>query len=158
MHRGFYSGATEHLEDIVLALRQIDRDEGKKLPVWVTGHSLGGAYCNALLLQLLESGRNKDLFEEGLFLTEMICHRCIPFCDLSSEKFRWLGLKDLIHIRLPIPYSARHMLMNSGFSQCVRSSRLCTVKDWLQVVSLLLLSLEFSTPGCLISTPVHSLQ
>lgn len=36
------------------------------LAVWVTGHSLGGAYANCLMLHLLESRASARLFASGL--------------------------------------------------------------------------------------------
>ena len=42
VHRGFHAGAVRHLDEIVAAVRARDAAAGRRLPVWVAGHSLGG--------------------------------------------------------------------------------------------------------------------
>ena len=42
VHRGFYVGAVRHLDEIVAAVRARAAAAGRRLPVWVAGHSLGG--------------------------------------------------------------------------------------------------------------------
>ncbi len=42
VHRGFYVGAVRHLDEIVATVRARDAAAGRRLPVWVAGHSLGG--------------------------------------------------------------------------------------------------------------------
>jgi predicted alpha/beta-fold hydrolase len=65
VHRGFYEGAKRHLEEIAAVVRARDSAAGKRLPVWVTGHSLGGGYANALALHLLANRATAELFGAG---------------------------------------------------------------------------------------------
>ena len=65
VHRGFFEGARQHAEAIIKVIQQAHRQEGRSLPVWVSGHSLGGAYANCLMLHLLDSGATSQLFEAG---------------------------------------------------------------------------------------------
>ena len=65
VHRGFYEGARQHAEAIIRVIQQAHRQEGRSLPVWVSGHSLGGAYANCLMLHLLDSRATSQLFEAG---------------------------------------------------------------------------------------------
>ena len=65
VHRGFYEGAKQHTDAIVEVVRRSNSQAGRPLPVWVTGHSLGGAYANCMMLHLLESRKTAQLFESG---------------------------------------------------------------------------------------------
>ncbi len=65
MHRGFYEGARRHLGEIAAVVAAADAAEGTRLRVWVTGHSLGGGYANALALHLLASRATAQLFGAG---------------------------------------------------------------------------------------------
>jgi len=42
VHRGFYVGAVRHLDEIMATVRARDAAAGRRLPVWVAGHSLCG--------------------------------------------------------------------------------------------------------------------
>lgn len=53
-----------------------DSDAGKRLPVWVTGHSLGGGYANALALHLLANRATAQLFGAGLHLAVKLHVSC----------------------------------------------------------------------------------
>lgn len=68
MHRGFYEGAKRHLEEIAGVVHAAR----KRLPVWVTGHSLGGGYANALALHLLANRATAELFGAGMPLQHRI--------------------------------------------------------------------------------------
>ena len=46
-------------------VRACDEKAGAALPVWVTGHSLGGGYANALALHLLAQQNTAELFGAG---------------------------------------------------------------------------------------------
>ena len=65
VHRGFYEGAKRHLEEIAQVVASADSAAGGRLPVWVTGHSLGGGYANALALHLLAGRATAGLFGAG---------------------------------------------------------------------------------------------
>lgn len=65
MHGGFYNGAKRHLAEIATVVRACDERAGRRLPVWVTGHSLGGGYANALALHLLAQQNTAELFGAG---------------------------------------------------------------------------------------------
>lgn len=65
IHRGFLEGATQQAEAIVEAIQGAHANSERALPVWVTGHSLGGAYANCLMLHLLESRGTARLFMAG---------------------------------------------------------------------------------------------
>jgi hypothetical protein len=65
VHRGFYEGAKRHREEIAAVVGARDRAAGRRLPVWVTGHSLGGGYANALALHLLANRATAELFGAG---------------------------------------------------------------------------------------------
>lgn len=51
-----------------------DSASGRRLPVWVTGHSLGGGYANALALHLLANRATAQLFGAGLLLCRTPSH------------------------------------------------------------------------------------
>ncbi len=65
VHGGFYNGAKRHLSEIATVVRACDEKAGRRLPVWVTGHSLGGGYANALALHLLAQRNTAELFGAG---------------------------------------------------------------------------------------------
>lgn len=65
VHRGFYEGAKQHAESIVSVIRERNAEAGRTLPVWVSGHSLGGAYANCVMLHLLASRTTAHLFQAG---------------------------------------------------------------------------------------------
>ena len=65
VHGGFYNGAKRHLSEIATIVRACDEKAGRRLPVWVTGHSLGGGYANALALHLLAQRNTAELFGAG---------------------------------------------------------------------------------------------
>ena len=65
VHGGFYNGAKRHLAEIATVVRACDEKAGVRLPVWVTGHSLGGGYANALALHLLAQRNTAELFGAG---------------------------------------------------------------------------------------------
>ena len=66
MHRGFYEGARQHAESINGIVQQVRGAHRDPTPVWVTGHSLGGGYANALLLHLLAQRQGSQLFSAGV--------------------------------------------------------------------------------------------
>lgn len=74
MHRGFYEGAKRHLEEIAGVVSERDNAAGARLPVWVTGHSLGGGYANALALHLLANRATAQLFGTGAALHATVLH------------------------------------------------------------------------------------
>ena len=74
VHRGFYEGAKRHLEEIAQAVAAADSAAGGRLPVWVTGHSLGGGYANALALHLLAGRATAELFGAGAQLPPYFVH------------------------------------------------------------------------------------
>lgn len=65
VHHGFYLGARQHADAIIRVIQQAHQQAGHCLPVWVTGHSLGGAYANCVMLHLLESRSTSQLFQAG---------------------------------------------------------------------------------------------
>ena len=65
VHRGFYEGAKAHAEDIVQYVNEAMAAYGRKVPVWVTGHSLGGGYANCLILHMLAQRQGAKLFSAG---------------------------------------------------------------------------------------------
>ena len=69
VHSGFWEGARQHVEDIKQVVQQQNSQAGRQLPVWITGHSLGGGYANCFMLHLLASKRTADLFSAGEFLS-----------------------------------------------------------------------------------------
>lgn len=88
VHHGFYEGARQHADAIVSVIQQSNREAGRVLPVWVSGHSLGGAYANCVMLHLLESCETSRLFEAGA----VPCHFHTLRLDLVSsnaEKFQY---------------------------------------------------------------------
>ena len=76
VHKGFYEGAKVHADTIVQVVRQQDARVGQPLPVWVTGHSLGGAYANALILHLLERRQTAQLFAAGEYAPKNLQQHC----------------------------------------------------------------------------------
>ncbi|KAK9918723.1 hypothetical protein WJX75_006273 [Coccomyxa subellipsoidea] len=82
VHRGFYEGAKRHLEEIAGVVSERDNAAGARLPVWVTGHSLGGGYANALALHLLANRATAQLFGAGggtvTFGAPMVVHSEAP--------------------------------------------------------------------------------
>lgn len=81
VHRGFYEGAKRHLEEIAAVVSERDSKARRRLPVWVTGHSLGGGYANALALHLLANRATAQLFGAGLQ----------PRCHAASALRKWRG-------------------------------------------------------------------
>ena len=65
VHSGFWEGAKQHVEDIKQVVQQQNRQAHRHLPVWITGHSLGGGYANCVMLHLLANKRTADLFSAG---------------------------------------------------------------------------------------------
>lgn len=65
VHHGFYQGAKKHADAIISVIKLAHLQAGHSLPVWVSGHSLGGAYANCVMLHLLESRSTSQLFEAG---------------------------------------------------------------------------------------------
>ena len=65
VHHGFYEGARQHANAIVAVIQQQNQEAGRALPVWVSGHSLGGAYANCIMLHLLANQRTALLFTAG---------------------------------------------------------------------------------------------
>ena len=65
VHAGFWLGASQHVADITRIVKQQNSRAGHRLPVWITGHSLGGGYANCMVLHLLANKRTKDLFSAG---------------------------------------------------------------------------------------------
>ena len=65
VHSGFWEGARQHVADITRVVQQQNSQARHQLPVWVTGHSLGGGYANCMMLHLLANKRTKDLFSAG---------------------------------------------------------------------------------------------
>ena len=65
VHRGFYEGAKAHAADIVRLVGEATAAYGRTVPVWVTGHSLGGGYANCLILHLLAQRQGAQLFGAG---------------------------------------------------------------------------------------------
>ncbi|KAL3143242.1 hypothetical protein ABBQ38_002093 [Trebouxia sp. C0009 RCD-2024] len=65
VHSGFWEGAKQHVEDIKQVVQQQNRQAHRRLPVWITGHSLGGGYANCVMLHLLANKRTADLFSAG---------------------------------------------------------------------------------------------
>ena len=72
MHGGFYNGAKRHLAEIAAVVRACDERACRRLPVWVTGHSLGGGYANALALHLLAQQNTAELFGAGTPLPDFL--------------------------------------------------------------------------------------
>ncbi|BDA46815.1 hypothetical protein COCOBI_09-2680 [Coccomyxa sp. Obi] len=93
VHRGFYEGAKRHLEEIAAVVSERDSEAGKRLPVWVTGHSLGGGYANALALHLLANRATAQLFGAGggtvTFGAPMVVHSEVP-----ERLYRQLGTME----------------------------------------------------------------
>ena len=69
VHAGFWEGAKQHIEDIKQVVQQQNSQAGRHLPVWITGHSLGGGYANCFMLHLLASKRTADMFSAGKILS-----------------------------------------------------------------------------------------
>ncbi|KAK9839203.1 hypothetical protein WJX81_001055 [Elliptochloris bilobata] len=92
VHRGFHAGVVRHLDEIVAAVRARDAAAGKRLPVWVAGHSLGGGYANCLALHLLASRSTAELFGAGggavTFGAPMVLHAADP--DALFQRLRAL--------------------------------------------------------------------
>ena len=65
VHSGFWQGAKQHIEDIKQVVQQQNSQARRRLPVWITGHSLGGGYANCVMLHLLANKRTADLFSAG---------------------------------------------------------------------------------------------
>ena len=53
LHKGFLEGIEGSEEDLCKAVCTIRGASDEFLPVWITGHSLGGACANALVLSLI---------------------------------------------------------------------------------------------------------
>lgn len=66
MHNGFYHGAQTCLAAIVAAVQALDGAARRRLPVWVSGHSLGGGYANCLMLEMLANRSAAELFGAGM--------------------------------------------------------------------------------------------
>ena len=73
VHHGFYEGARQHADAIVSVIQQRNREVGRALPVWVSGHSLGGAYANCIMLHLLSNRKTTHLFTAG---NSLLCFCC----------------------------------------------------------------------------------
>ena len=65
VHSGFWEGAKQHIEDIKQVVQRQNRQAPQQLPVWITGHSLGGGYANCMMLQLLANKRTAEIFSTG---------------------------------------------------------------------------------------------
>ena len=65
VHSGFWEGAKQHIPDIKSLVQQQNRRAGRRLPVWITGHSLGGGYANCMMLHLLANKQTSELFSAG---------------------------------------------------------------------------------------------
>ena len=67
LHRGFYHGCLDHIEDILTVVAEArNAAGGPSTPLWLTGHSLGGAYAAALTLHLLVNhAQHAPLFAGG---------------------------------------------------------------------------------------------
>ena len=105
MHGGFYNGAKRHLAEIATVVRACDERAGRRLPVWVTGHSLGGGYANALALHLLAQQNTAELFGAGALLPDFAVPRgsaspgiatgiCQPWLSLLGSA--WILLELLL--------------------------------------------------------------
>lgn len=87
VHGGFYNGAKRHLAEIATVVRACDEKAGRRLPVWVTGHSLGGGYANALALHLLAQRNTAELFGAGqLFVYSL--ESCLKSLDFLITSHR----------------------------------------------------------------------
>lgn len=65
VHQGFYQGALRHLQEIQALVSSHAQQGGKPVPVWITGHSLGGGYANAVMLHMLANRSCAKLFASG---------------------------------------------------------------------------------------------
>lgn len=89
VHAGFWEGAKQHIEDIKQVVQQQNSQAGRRLPVWITGHSLGGGYANCMMLHLLASKRTADIFSAGEQLTDCQCLACIHSDWCTSVSSAW---------------------------------------------------------------------
>ena len=102
MHGGFYNGAKRHLSEIATVVRACDEKAGRRLPVWVTGHSLGGGYANALALHLLAQRNTAELFGAGQLQASRFTADFI-LCWQSSLQGSMSGTKRPSCITTPYP-------------------------------------------------------
>lgn len=65
VHQGFYQGARRQLKEIQSVVASHAKPGSKRLPVWITGHSLGGGYANAVVLHMLGNRSCAQLFAAG---------------------------------------------------------------------------------------------
>lgn len=63
------------------------------MPVWVTGHSLGGGYANALTLHLLAQRQGAQLFSAGVYPRKTLN----PETTGYARAARWTILKALLY-------------------------------------------------------------
>jgi len=82
VHAGFWEGAKQHIEDIKQVVQQQNSQAGRRLPVWITGHSLGGGYANCMMLHLLASKRTADIFSAGEQLSDC---RCLALIQIDAR-------------------------------------------------------------------------
>ncbi|KAK9814112.1 hypothetical protein WJX72_000806 [[Myrmecia] bisecta] len=82
VHKGFYEGAKQQIDAIVAAVRGQDRRARRRLPVWISGHSLGGGYANCVMLHMLANREIAELFAAGggsvTFGAPMVIHSQHP--------------------------------------------------------------------------------
>lgn len=93
VHSGFWEGARQHVADITKVVQLQNSRARHHLPVWVTGHSLGGGYANCMMLHLLANKRTKDLFSAGRLSAEM--NFSIMRCH-SKNHFARSGVYEVI--------------------------------------------------------------
>lgn len=67
LHGGFYRGCLDHIEDILSVVAEArNAAGGPNTPLWLTGHSLGGAYAAVMTLHLLVNhAQHAALFSGG---------------------------------------------------------------------------------------------
>ena len=100
MHGGFYNGAKRHLAEIATVVRACDERAGRRLPVWVTGHSLGGGYANALALHLLAQQNTAELFGAGTLLPGSLrCQDAQMSSALPGNCQPWLSCRSMHELR-----------------------------------------------------------
>ena len=89
VHAGFWEGAKQHIEDIKQVVQQQNSLAGRRLPVWITGHSLGGGYANCMMLHFLASKRTADIFSAGEKLPGCHCLARIHSDRCTSVSSAW---------------------------------------------------------------------
>ena len=115
VHSGFWEGAKQHIPDIKDLVQQQNRQAGRRLPVWITGHSLGGGYANCMMLHLLANKQTSELFSAG----ELASLACSFLCNANYMMLHLIVNKQTSELSFAGRTSELSLLLCKGCANCV---------------------------------------